>query len=191
MKTFKNYSILLLNVFYFIILTVKIVLLKLNYMFLISNDIITFSLISIIIISLFYFALLNKDKESKLFNISVSILPLTTTIFIIWGGMFFLEKHKLISIILALIAFLSTIIIFNKIKKRLVIKTISVAITFLVLIPFCFIMYFSIAFDGFSADKLIQTKASPNRLYTDEVISSDQGALGGDTFVNVYKNGKI
>ena len=49
----------------------------------------------------------------------------------------------------------------------------------------CFVLLF-IILSMFPANTVVNTVVSPNGEYRAEVISSDQGALGGDTIVTVY-----
>jgi len=55
-------------------------------------------------------------------------------------------------------------------------------------IPIGGILLLSSFFSGFSENTIVKTLESPNSIYRAEVINSDQGALGGSTFVDVYKN---
>lgn len=48
-----------------------------------------------------------------------------------------------------------------------------------------------LVFGNFGQNTITQTDTSPNGLYVAEVIDSDQGALGGDTLVNVRKNTQL
>lgn len=47
------------------------------------------------------------------------------------------------------------------------------------------------AFGNIGVNTVVKSIKSPNGLYYAEVIDSDQGALGGDTLVYVYKNKEI
>ncbi len=68
-------------------------------------------------------------------------------------------------------------------------KPLALKITALVLSAF---MVLPIVFTGFAVNigqnTVVQSVASPNGAYYAEVVASSQGALGGDTVVNVYEN---
>lgn len=46
----------------------------------------------------------------------------------------------------------------------------------------------ALLFGDFGQNTVVQSAKSPNDTYYAEVIDSDQGALGGDTLVEVYEN---
>lgn len=61
-------------------------------------------------------------------------------------------------------------------------------------VPIVIAFYFSlifIVFGDFGENTVVKTLNSPDGTYYAQVVDSDQGALGGDTTVNVYKNKEI
>ncbi len=68
-------------------------------------------------------------------------------------------------------------------------KGVNVAtITLLVIIVLAVVYIFALVFGEISDSTVIKTIESPNGNYYAEVIESDQGALGGNTLVYVYKD---
>lgn len=52
------------------------------------------------------------------------------------------------------------------------------------------LILFSVSLEGLAENKVVQTLESLDRTYIAQVISSDQGAMGGNTLVEVYPKGK-
>lgn len=52
------------------------------------------------------------------------------------------------------------------------------------------VILFSVSVGGLAENKVVQTLESPDGTYIAQVISSDQGAMGGNTLVEVYPKGK-
>lgn len=71
--------------------------------------------------------------------------------------------------------------------KKHVLLSLS-ATLILLLFPLCGL--FSLP-DGLSANTVVQTIPSPDGSYYAKIIDSDQGAMGGNTFVDVYSEAEI
>ena len=69
----------------------------------------------------------------------------------------------------------------------LILKTVSLVLTALLIIPAGSIMTVVLLFGKLSANTVVRTVESPSGQYYVEVIDSDQGALGGDTRVELYE----
>lgn len=55
----------------------------------------------------------------------------------------------------------------------------------------CFFDFIALIFGNIGQNTVVQTVESPSGKYYAQVIDSDQGALGGDTLVDVYEKSKI
>ncbi len=67
-----------------------------------------------------------------------------------------------------------------------------IALLALILVPIiCFAVFMVTFFGSIGEDTVIQTLPSPDGTRYAEVIESDQGALGGDTVVRVYKSNTL
>lgn len=75
--------------------------------------------------------------------------------------------------------------------KPLVFKITCLVLSALMLLPVGFLSFLALAFGNLGENLVVQTAESPNGAYYAEVINSDQGALGGDTLVDVYENKEI
>ena len=68
------------------------------------------------------------------------------------------------------------------------VKIILVVLLSLIAGLICVLSPFLLLFGSIGRDTVVQTVDSPNGDYRAEVIDSNQGALGGDTLVDVYNN---
>ena len=66
-------------------------------------------------------------------------------------------------------------------------KIISMVMSALMVLPIIFLSFVALIFGGISQNTVVQTAESPNGSYCAKVIDSDQGAMGGNTFVDVYR----
>lgn len=72
--------------------------------------------------------------------------------------------------------------------KPLALKITALTLTALMFLPICFIGLLGFFFGNFGETTVVQSVESPSGAYYAEVVSDDQGALGGATLVNVYEN---
>jgi hypothetical protein len=127
----------------------------------------------IIILKILYFIILicaivsfYKSKRKNIISIVLFFLP----IILLFTGI----PLKLVTMILLLPLFF-----FKGIKP--VIRAIGILV-YVLLIP---IGIFGLSLGGFGANSIIDQQYSPNGIYRAVTMDSDQGALGGDTFVNL------
>ena len=70
-------------------------------------------------------------------------------------------------------------------------KLIGGILTALMTLPLALFSFLAMTFGDFGVETVVRTVPSPNGSHYAEVIDSDQGALGGDTVVNVYNARKV
>ena len=70
-------------------------------------------------------------------------------------------------------------------------KITALVLSALMVLPVCFLGFMALAFGNIGQKTVIQSVESPDGAYYAEVIAGDQGALGGDTLVDVYENTEI
>lgn len=75
--------------------------------------------------------------------------------------------------------------------KPFVLKLTSLIISALLLLPIGFASFIALIFGNFGQNTVVQTVESPSGKYYAQVIDSDQGALGGNTFVDVYEKSEF
>lgn len=84
------------------------------------------------------------------------------------------------------------IVIFGNYSNILALNILSGVIALPLLLWLLFLSFFTYTFGGISSLTVVKTLHSPQSTYIAEIIDSDQGALGGNTFVEVKKiKGKI
>ncbi len=67
----------------------------------------------------------------------------------------------------------------------------SLALSSLLLPALAIFSFFALTSGSIGQNTVVETVESPGGKYYAQVIDSDQGALGGDTFVDVYQSGEI
>lgn len=70
-------------------------------------------------------------------------------------------------------------------------KVVALVLSALMILPICFFSFIALIFGNIGQNTVVQTVESPSGKYYAQVIDSDQGALGGDTLVDVYKKSGI
>ncbi|MDD6023940.1 MAG: hypothetical protein PUC06_06870 [Oscillospiraceae bacterium] len=91
------------------------------------------------------------------------------------------------TVVCVLICFVFCLFLTIKHGNPLALKTTTLALSALLALPigcFCFILLF---FGSIGQTTVVNSVESPGGTYCAEVIDSDQGALGGDTLVEVYE----
>ena len=72
--------------------------------------------------------------------------------------------------------------------EKMIVKIAVILLSGVMLIPVGFVGLFALIIGNFGQNTVVKTVESPNGIYYAEVINSDQGALGGDTIVNVRRD---
>lgn len=75
--------------------------------------------------------------------------------------------------------------------KPLALKIVALVLSALMVLPIGFFSFIALIFGNIGQNTVLQTVESPNGKYYAQVIDSDQGALGGDTLVDVYKKSEV
>jgi len=75
-----------------------------------------------------------------------------------------------------------------KYGKPLVPKIIALGLSALMIMPIGYLSFFALVLGNFGQTTVVQTVVSPSGKYYAQVINSDQGALGGSTYVDVCQN---
>lgn len=72
--------------------------------------------------------------------------------------------------------------------EKLLLKIVAIVLSALMVVPVGFIGFIALTFGRIGQNTVVKSVDSPDGTYYAEVIDSDQGALGGDTLVNVYEH---
>lgn len=75
--------------------------------------------------------------------------------------------------------------------KPVALKITALAVSAFMAVPIVFVGFILFIFGNIGQNTVIRSIESPDGAYYAEVIDSDQGALGGDTLVDVYENKSI
>lgn len=67
-------------------------------------------------------------------------------------------------------------------------KTLAVSLSFCLMFPIGFIGFLDSVFGNIAINTVVKTVESPNEAYYAQVIDNDQGALGGNTYVDVSES---
>lgn len=132
-----------------------------------------------------------KEKEMCESSIMKVLFSLLTPLSIINAVFYMLENSKIWVIACMFICIGCCLFLTMKYGKPLVLKIITLTVSALMVLPICFFSFFVLTFGNMGVNTVVKSIKSPNGAYYAEVIDSDQGALGGDTLVYVYKNKEI
>ena len=75
--------------------------------------------------------------------------------------------------------------------KPLGLKIAAFVLAGVMILPIGFFNFLALFFGNFGQDTVVKAVASPSGEYYAQVIDSDQGALGGDTVVDVYQDWEL
>lgn len=75
--------------------------------------------------------------------------------------------------------------------KPIALKMVALSLSAFMVLPIVFFSFIALIFGNFGQNTVVQTVESPGGKYFAQVIDSDQGALGGDTLVDVYEKSGI
>ena len=186
-KLFKRASIV-----YFAYLLLMIILsmafLCFGYRFIVSNEIIWF-VINILAVGILTALCLSKRKESvKSANIIAQLLPLFALIYIIVIIALIDGVDVIIFSLHGLLCFLSCYVISLLYINKRVFRIVCAVLNSILLLFLLAGIYFFMIFGQFGQDTIVRQETSPDESYTAVLIASDQGALGGDTLVNIEYN---
>mgnify|MGYP004537430273 FL=1 len=78
-----------------------------------------------------------------------------------------------------------------KYGKPLALKIIALVLSVLMILPLGFFSFIALIFGNIAQNTVVKTVESPSGKYYAQVIDSDQGALGGNTIVDVYQECEI
>ncbi len=128
-------------------------------------------------------ALLRSEEKQYPKAVLIACLPVLSEINLIF---YMWESGSVLETALSAIWIVSSFILLFGLSKSKALKITSTVLSVLLLIPIAFMVltYFTIGKIG--QDTVVNTVVSPEGTHWAEVIASSQGALGGDTVVQVY-----
>ncbi len=121
------------------------------------------------------------DSNRAAFVPAALLAPLS----LLWG-LFCLAADARIPVILCLLAGIGAcFVLTGKCGGPKVLKTVSFLAAGLLVVPVAVLCLLVLTFGGLSQETIVRTEASPGGTWYAQVIERDEGALGGDTVVEV------
>ena len=127
------------------------------------------------------FKYVNESKPIQVLMVVIAPLSLLNAVFCIF------ECPKIAVAVSAFVSFACCCFLTVKHGEPLVLKALVLVLSGLMVLPISFLCFIALIFGDFGKNTVTQTVESPSGKYYARVIDSDQGALGGDTFVDVYE----
>ena len=156
-----------------------------GYTFELFNDTAYASMIAIV--AAYTVALSLKAEKNSFSKVLAVVAPISliTSVFFLLNVM-----SPWIVIIMAVCVGCCIYLTWISVKPK-VLKAISLLLVALLILPIGFLGFIALVFGGIGKDTVIQSVPSPSGKYYAELIDSDQGALGGDTLVDVHHSKQI
>lgn len=130
----------------------------------------------------------NNTLENNVLRVLSAII---TPISLINSVLYILECPQIWVIASALISAGCCCYLTVKYGKPLALKIVTLELSALMILPIAFFSFVALIFGNIGQNTVVQTVESPSGKYYAQVIDSDQGALGGDTHVDVYEKSII
>lgn len=132
-----------------------------------------------------------KEKEAIDGGVVKVLFALITPLSLVNTVFYLFADSRIWDIACLCVCTVCSVILSVKHGKPLALKITSLVLSALMVLPIAILVFFGLTFGRIGQNTVINSVASPNKAYYAEVIASDQGALGGDTVVNVYENKEI
>ncbi len=154
-----------------------------------KNDLVMASIPTLIAVVLVILSIIIKqDLNNKIFPV-FSIL--SVLFFIFYAVFYSFISSSVLGVIILFIGFGCSFYLAVRYGKPLALKIVGLILCGILVVPSCFIILLVLLFGHMGSNTVIQTVYSPQKNYYAQVIASNQGALGGDTLVDVYQNAGV
>lgn len=132
----------------------------------------------------------DADDEKDLIESGIVkvLFSLLTPLSIINAVFYMLECRRIWVVISVFICIGCCCYLTIKHGKPLVLRIIALVLSAFMILPVGYFGFIALIFGNIGQNTVVESVESPNGVYYAEVINSDQGALGGDTLVDVYEN---
>lgn len=144
--------------------------------------------IAIAVLSIGVVFVLKKSFEIRAIQVPLAII---TPFSLINAVLYIFDNPKIWVIVSAFFSVGCCFYLTIKYGKPIVLKSIALVLSTMMVLPIGFISFIFLTFGNIGQNTVVQTIESPNGEYYAQVIDSDQGALGGDTLVDVYQKSGI
>lgn len=178
----------ILVILYAIIPILKIVAIIFKYDFTLTSYALSLLVLTVITIAVLIGLVITKITLSKTqSNLTALLLPLSVINSILITS----QDDWVVTPYLAFLCIVTTAILTAKFIYIKYLKTICIVITSILTILLLCAAFFASIISGLSVDKIIKTVPSPQNTYIANVIQNGQGAMGGNTYVEVSNNKKV
>ncbi len=132
--------------------------------------------------------IVKEMPQSTALSVFSAILPFFA---FLNSGIYLLNSTNHITIVSMVVTVFCSFVICIRHSHLAVLKVISLILASLAVIPMIFLTFIVFTFGRIATVTVVDTVYSPDGAYYVEVIDSDQGALGGDTFVELYEKSAV
>ena len=101
------------------------------------------------------------------------------------------KDRSVVALVCMIVCFICSAIIAEKACSSAKAKIASVITSAFLAVLIILVSIFCVGFGNFGQNTVVERIYSPEKTFYAEIIDSDQGALGGDTVVYVYKNSRL
>lgn len=137
------------------------------------------------ILIIFVAVILTSNRNGNITKIMSALIALLP-IFVEINWIFYIPKSpNFIMLILMVLCFSCSLYLVITLTKPLWVQVWSIILAFVIFFPLSFFSFIVSVF-SIGEDTVINILESPNKRYYAEIIDSAQGALGGNTFIDVY-----
>ena len=176
----KIFSVILILLLLFLPLCATFTFVN-GYNFEMQNYILGAIILLIVFVSVI-FSINKNEKSNKIMCFFIALVPIITEI----NWIFYISKSpNLIIFLLMVLCFISSVYLVVTLVRITWLQIVSIILSFVIFIPLSFLS-FIVSIFPIGEDTVINILESPNKGYYAEIIDSDQGALGGNTFIDVY-----
>jgi len=128
------------------------------------------------------------ETVSPFFAVLVCLLSPLSLI----NGLFYIAQSKSVWVIISVCVCVGCCCyLTSKLGRPFALNIISFILSSLVVLPVCFLIFLSVIFGGIRKDTVVRSVDSPNGIYRAEIIESNQGAMGGNTIVEVHETHEL
>ncbi len=161
----------------------KIVCACFGYNFELASNVVYSALIAVLSVAAVIVNLIAKTAvTNKFLGILFAII---IAVFLLGCCFYLLEIKTMLFIVCTLTGATCCFILTAKFGKPLALKIVSLVLSVIMMINLAFFGFIGFIFGSIGENTVVKSVDSPNGKYCARVISSDQGALGGDTVVEV------
>lgn len=165
-----------------------LVSLCLGYQFIVYHGAAWFLLNILIEVTLTALCAAKRKVSTRAASLVSQFLPLLSPLYICMMGLTVQGGNDLFLTLHSLICFASCFAVSFLYKNKPIVRAVCAGFNSILLLLLLAAFFFKMTFGQLVQETVVKQAVSPNRSYTAVVIDSDQGALGGNTLVDIEQN---